>query len=302
MAQFTEENLQSYLAFTSFFRSSQVHSVPPFYTLPDGKLQLQNVPELTATMTEDKILRKLGAVPAQLRMHQSAALLPYLLVHREDTQKIVPYHPLTINPEVRRRPEGLAEVLYDLQQGKGDINSLVRDTPPVENSFNLKHFWVDLQEDGLQNTSTPLPGCQTTMYTTVPREKASWYVTFILRQQWIQKLPHLLRMELAYKIHPGNRRRDLEEIKITGHGYFKIEGASLSNLKFSARAAYFDFPEKRAKEGLILLPKGVVQREKYRYRRERFSGLDEVLAKLCEWMETPPEQVVQMVADLEYIF
>jgi len=296
-----EENLQAYLTFTSFFMSSRVRSTPSFYTLPEGKLQLQNVSQLNHTMDEEQILRKLGAVPAQLRLHQSTALLPYLLAHREDNQEIVSYHPLALNPELHQRPEGLAEVLYDIHQSHGDINSLVLDMPPAENSFNLKHFWVDLQEGGLQNISVPLPGCQTMMYTTVPREKASWYVTFILRQEWIQKLPHLLRMELAYKIHQGEQLRNLEEIKRTGHGYFKIEGASLSGLKYSARASYFNFPEKKAKEGLRLLPKGLVQREKYRYRQERFSGLDEVLAKLCEWIESPPEQVVQLIGDLEYV-
>src|SRR3989338_2043015 len=57
-----EENLQAYLTFTSFFMSSRVRSTPSFYTLPEGKLQLQNVSQLNHTMDEEQILRKLGAV------------------------------------------------------------------------------------------------------------------------------------------------------------------------------------------------------------------------------------------------
>lgn len=299
----THDNLSHYLEFSSESIPWEVKSVPHFYTLPDGKIQLQHIRDLTHTMYHHQILRKLGGISAHLEMHQTQAQLPYLLAHRDDTQEIVAYNPLVINPDIERRREGLAEVLYDLQQGNTAIDSLVSTgIHPMDNSFNLHHFWVDLQEDGLHSSSSTVGGYQTTMYTTVPREKASWYVTFVLRHHYVQNQPHLLRMELAYKIHEGEHIRDLSDVKATGQGYFKIEGASLSNLTLRGRASYFDFPQKKAIDGIKMLPNGVVRRESNKHREMRFSTLDKVLEQLLNWVESPPEQVVQMVADLEYIF
>lgn len=297
------ENLQQYLELNSESLPWEVKSVPHFYTLPDGKIQLQHARGLSHTMSQDQILRKLGGVSAHLQMHQTAAQLPYLLAHRDDTQEIVAYNPLTINPDVERRREGLAEVLYDLQQGTAAVDSLVSTRiHPIDNSFNLHYFWVDLQEDGLQTLTSSSIGYQTTIYTTVPREKASWYATFILRHHFVQNQPHVVRMELAYKIHQGEHLRNFNEVRVTGQGYFKIEGASISNLILNGKASYFDFPQKRSIEGMKLLPHGVVRRESNKHREMRFSSLDMVLEQLLNWVESPPEQVVQQIADLDYIF
>ena len=298
-----EENLQPYLALNFESRPWEVKSAPHFYTLPDGKIQLQHIQGLSPAMNYDKILRKLGGVSAHLEMHQTAVQLPYLLAHRDDTREIIAYNPISINPDVEKRREGLAEVLYDLQHGDTAINSLVTlGKSPTDTSFNLHHFWVDLDQGGLQNPSPVAKGYQTTMYTTVPREKASWYVTFLVRHHCIPQQPHLIRMELAYKIHQGEHLRDLNHVKATGQGYFQIEGASLSHLKFNGRASYFDFAQKKTTQAMKLLPNGVVRREDNKHREARFSTLDVVLEQLFNWVESPPEQVAQQVADLDYIF
>lgn len=299
----TQENLSHYLKFSSESIPWEVKSVPHFYTLPEGKIQLQHLQKLSHAMNQNQILRKLGGVSSHLQMHQTEAQLPYLLAHRDDTEEIVAYNPLVINPDVERRKEGLAEVLYDLQRGITTIDSLATlGKAPTEHSFNLHHFWVDLIEGGLQTLAPPAIGCRTTTYTTVPREKASWYVTFIVRHHFVQNLSHLIRMELAYKIHQSEHLRDINDAKSTGQGYFKIEGASLSNLTLRGRASYFDFPQKKAIEGIKILPNGVVRRESNKHREMRFSSFDRVLEQLLNWVESPPEQVVQKVADLEYIF